>query len=244
MTYTVIDKFYGGHPATTVNRRAWQRLLDAVLPLFEPGAGGSFIDLGCHNGDKTLALAEFIGAELVVGVDFAGPALRLARGKGIETLAVDLNQDAALPFPEASFDCIHTGEVIEHLFSPDLLLAEVARLLKPGGYAVITTPNLASWRNRLALLGGWQPFGTEVSTQFRVGNPRSPQGILAGHIRMFTPRALRELVERHGLKVDQLSGWTQGSPTDLLTQVLSTVDGVAEMWFPALCDGILLKCRC
>jgi len=243
MARTVIERFYQEHPAATVNQQAWQRLLAAALPLFEPNSGGRFIDIGCHNGDKTVALARHIGAQTAVGVDFAGPALVLAKGKGLQVISIDLNQDAPLPFPTASFDCIHSGEVIEHLFSPDLLLQEIARLLKPGGYAVITTPNLASWRNRLALALGWQPFGSEVSTETRVGNPRAPQGMLAGHIRLFTPQALVELAERYGLRVERLAGWAHGRPTTPITHVFMLADRATQRWMPTLCDGIMMKCR-
>lgn len=86
-------------------------------------------------------------------------------------------------------------DVIEHLFDIDRLLFEVKRMLKPGGIAVITTSNLASWYNRLSLLFGWQPFWTEVSTKFVIGNPLRERrakcgGIMPSGQRIFTPLAL------------------------------------------------------
>ncbi len=243
MAQTVIEKFYQRYPANTVDRRASQRLLNATLPLFEPDPDGTLLDIGCHNGDKTVQVGRLIGAQVVIGIDFASPALAGARSQGVRTVAIDLNQDTPLPFPGATFDCIYVGEVIEHVFSPDLILREIRRLLKPGGYAVITTPNLASWRNRLALLVGWQPFATEVSTSLRVGNPRAPKGMLAGHIRLFTPRALTELVAHFGLSVEGLAGWSSGEPTTPFTQALGILDRLVQDYFPTLCDGLLLKVR-
>ncbi len=243
MARTVIEKFYQKHPAITVDKDNWWRLLTATQLLFEPNGLGVFLDIGCHNGDKTVALGRYIDAEVVVGIDFDGPPLTRARSQGVQTVAIDLNQDAPLPFPAASFDCIHMGEVIEHVFSPDLLLAEIVRLLKPGGYAVITTPNLASWRNRLVLLFGWQPFGTEVSTEIRVGNPRAAQGTLAGHIRLFTPRALTELAKHYNLRVERVAGWAPGDPATPFAYILAVVDRLVQKYFPTLCDGMLIKVR-
>jgi hypothetical protein len=108
---------------------------------------------------------------------------------------------------------------------------------------VISTPNLASWRNRLVLLLGWQPFGTEVSTSLRVGNPRASSGPLAGHIRVFTPRALQELVRAYGLAVVQSKGWSSGLPSSRTARMAGWVDRLAEKWFPSLCDGIVLQVR-
>lgn len=55
-------------------------------------------------------------------------------------LAVDLNQ--AIPLPDQSFDTILCTDVLEHIHQPQQLLGEMARLLKPGGKALITTPFL------------------------------------------------------------------------------------------------------
>jgi SAM-dependent methyltransferase len=156
-------------------------------------------------------------------------------------VAIDLNQKAALPFPDACFDGIHAGEVIEHLFSPDLLLGEIARLLKPNGYAVITTPNLASWRNRIVLLMGWQPFGTEVSTVFVVGNPRASRGMLPGHIRVFTVKALVELVKLYGFSIDRILCVPIGLPKSFFTRLTAAVDFYLQKIFPTMCDSILIR---
>ncbi len=103
---------------------------------------------------------------------------------------------AEYSYKDETFNLVLLLDVIEYLFDTDRLLFEVNRVLKPGGIVVITTPNLASWYNCLFLLFGWQPFWTEVSTKF-VGNPLRKRrakcgGIMpSGHLRLFTPLALR-----------------------------------------------------
>jgi SAM-dependent methyltransferase len=239
MTYSVIKGFYDRPPDKTTESTL--NKLKAIQPLFEPNRGGYFLDVGCHNGEKTVVLKQLLAANLAVGIDFECAALSDARKRGIACVVIDLNQKASLPFPDASFDCIHAGEVIEHIYSPDLLLSEICRLLKPSGYAVITTPNLASWRNRIVMLLGWQPFGTEVSTLFVVGNPRASKGSLPGHIRVFTVKALKELVTLHGLRADRIIGCPNGIPNSFVTRLTAIVDLIVEKCFPTMSDSILIR---
>ncbi|MBN1439944.1 MAG: class I SAM-dependent methyltransferase [Anaerolineales bacterium] len=242
MSSSVTNDFYNDRPLEKPTDLTWG-LLHASLPLLEAINGKKFLDIGCNDGEKTLPVSRCLSAGQVVGVDLAFSPLRKAKGREIQVVLFDLNQKAALPFQRETFSCIYVGEVIEHVFSPDMLLSEIYRILQPGGYAVITTPNLASWRNRLVLLLGWQPFSTEVSTRIRVGNPRVSAGVPAGHIRMFTARALMEFVNYYGLGVEKIVGWGPGKPHDLLTFIFSLVDGIARRFFPSLCDEILLKVR-
>jgi len=53
------------------------------------------------------------------------------------------------PFSDNYFDTVFAGEIIEHLYNPDHLLAETYRVLKPKGIFVLTPPNLASIHNRI-----------------------------------------------------------------------------------------------
>jgi SAM-dependent methyltransferase len=239
MPFSIIREFYS-RPVDPVSEIVRKGIREA-LPLFTPKTGGLFLDIGCNNGVKSVEFGRFIDARLTLGIDFECLALRESKARGIFAVAVDLNQGASLPFPSSFFDCIHAGEVMEHLFSPDYLLKEIHRLLKPDGYAVISTPNLASWRNRLALLAGWQPFFSEVSTAVHVGNPRKTPGNMSGHIRLFTPGALVQLVEHYGLPVQRMTGWATGRPTSPATYGFAAVDWVMEKFCPRLCDDLVIK---
>lgn len=239
MSLSVIREFYD-RPAGPESETSREKMA-AILSMFDPDPTAAFLDIGCYDGEKTALLRSRLGAGAVFGVDFESAALRRSQGRGICGAAVDLNQNAALPFPDGCFDCIHAGEVIEHLYSPDLLLGEIARLLTPTGYAVITTPNLASWRNRIVLLAGWQPFGTEVSTVHVVGNPRAARGILPGHIRVFTVRALVELAARYDLAVERIRCVPIGIPRTFLTRLTAVADFLLQRMFPAMGDSIVVR---
>jgi len=93
-------------------------------------------------------------------------------------------------------------EIIEHLFNTDGLLREIHRILTPTGKAIFTTPNLSWWVSRLIVLLGYQPYHSEVSMIYNVGKYKSEANIQpGGHIRLFTHRALKELLKLHGFAV-------------------------------------------
>ena len=66
---------------------------------------------------------------------------------------------------ENSVDVILASDVLEHLVEPAVFVKEMYRVLRPGGYLVLDTPNLASWHNVFALVIGVQPFwGPNITT--------------------------------------------------------------------------------
>lgn len=73
-----------------------------------------------------------------------------------------------LPFKDDTFDSVTCLEVIEHLASPDNLIFEIARVLKSNGRMILSTPNLASWSNRAALLLGYFPISMSISAQSEI----------------------------------------------------------------------------
>jgi SAM-dependent methyltransferase len=177
-------------------------ILEALLP--KPGA--LVVDLGCGDGVFTAEVARRVGAGRAVGVEFVDSIADQARAAGVDVLVADLGE--RLPIDDESVDVVHSNQVIEHLPRTDHFLAEIRRVLKPDGYAVISTNNLSSWHNVVSLIMGWQPFPSHVSDSVFVGNPLnfapgpSGMGSVPGqtHQRVFTGRALAELARHHGLE--------------------------------------------
>ena len=85
----------------------------------------------------------------------------------------------------------------------DRFLSEIRRVLKPSGYALISTNNLASWHNIASLVLGMQPMPNHVSDLFVVGNRFDPRRGLEhaekgfSHLRIFAFQGLREMLELH-----------------------------------------------
>lgn len=92
-----------------------------------------------------------------------------APDRAILTLA---DANLGLPFEPASFDAVASIEGIEHLENPSFFLREIARVLKPGGWALVTTPNVDSFRSRLyrLLRGHYKFFRPESATARQYGH--------------------------------------------------------------------------
>jgi methionine biosynthesis protein MetW len=200
-----------------------------LLRLLEAEPPGRLLDVGCAGGELAALLAtrgwRVEGAE-------AEPALvEAARARGVETRAVDLDR-GALPWPDGAFDAAVAAEVIEHVIDTDHVLAEIARVLRPGGALVITTPNLASLENRLRLLLGRYPMWMDVGVEG------------TGHVRYYTPRMLRHQLARHGLHVERHVGnWVPLVPQRVLDDRRAPWLAVTGDWWPSLAMGILMKAR-
>ena len=99
--------------------------------------GKSCLEVGCGTGKISSAIVDVVGVLTVSDI-----SEKLARQVG-ETMGVAwMQQDAcSLNIPDNSFDVVISSECIEHVPDPAKALREMARVLKPGGLIVVTTPN-------------------------------------------------------------------------------------------------------
>jgi len=104
--------------------------------------GQKVLDLGCGTGYGSHFLASF-GAREVAAADLDEVAVNYARKTYPHTrvLYLRFDGDFSLPFADRSFDFVFCSQVIEHIGEPVNLLKEIRRILKKGGFCLITAPN-------------------------------------------------------------------------------------------------------
>lgn len=126
-----------------------------------------------------------------------------------------IKADAQFFKTKEKYDLIFSGETIEHTYNPDGLLACSLLALKPGGYFIITTPNLSCLYNRIFLLLGWSPANYSPSLRYKTGNPllkikSDGFGFTGDHKSVFTWQAFRQLLEKYGFKISYARGFCYG----------------------------------
>ncbi len=160
---------------------------------------GRLLDYGCGSGWYLERMRR--RGWNVTGMDFSPHGARKVRERyGIEVHVGKLPHPAV---PEASYDVITLGCVLEHVHAPHELIAAATEALKPGGLLVIVVQNIDSW--------GFRVFGP---SWWPLELPR--------HLLHFKPATLRRLVESHGLEVCEQrmilrGGWMRRS-LDLLAR--------------------------
>src|SRR5215216_222881 len=150
------------------------------------GASLDILDVGCGSGANSAALAA--KGHRLHGIDLSQAAIEKYRRQGFDGRVCDIEN--GLDYPDATFDVVFCSEVIEHMTSPETLVAEMRRVLKPGGLLVLSTPNSAYWLYRV--LG---VFGYTVS---ELQHPK--------HFQFFSRRSLLKLLTAADLKPKQVLG--------------------------------------
>jgi SAM-dependent methyltransferase len=156
-------------------------------------SGRQALDIGCGNGKFLIKLRE-LGWE-AQGVEFNAGAVEVCRDSGLNVIHGDLHSAG---FADNSFDMVSARHLIEHLPNPNSFMAEIARILKPGGYLYIRTPSSKALGRSLF---GKYWFPNEV--------PR--------HLVLYSPGNLTRLALRHGLTKGRLV--TQTSPKYVLNSI-------------------------
>jgi 2-polyprenyl-6-hydroxyphenyl methylase/3-demethylubiquinone-9 3-methyltransferase len=161
-----------------------------------PLAGLRLLDVGCGGG---LLAEEFATLGLsVTGIDPSLPTLAAARAHAERGgLAIDYRagRAEALPFADGEFDVVSCCDVLEHVDDPDAVIAQIARVLRPGGLFLFDTINrtLRSKLVAIKLMQDWAP--TRLM----------PRDV---HVweKFIRPAELATMLRRHGLGEHALAG--------------------------------------
>ena len=203
--------------------------LRKLVSLLDREPRGRLLDVGCAGGEISVLLAQ--SGWQVEGLEREPSLVAQAETRGIPVQRAEFDREA-FPWAAGTFEAVVAGEVIEHVVDTDHVLAEIARVLRPDGVLVITTPNLASLENRVRLLLGRYPMWMDHRVEG------------TGHLRYYTPAILRAQLEQHGFRVDRHVGnWVPFLPQCWLDDRRAPWLAVTGDWWPSLAMGILMKAR-
>jgi SAM-dependent methyltransferase len=144
---------------------------------------------GCGVGMYVKALAP--DADRVYGIDIEAEHLEIA-AQTAPTAQIQLAAAETLPYPAGVFDLVLSHEVLEHVQDDAAAVAEIVRVLKPGGRAILFTPNrLYPFETHGHYWRGVYHFGNTPLINYL---PDDLRNWLAPHVRTYTTRGLRRLL--------------------------------------------------
>lgn len=151
-----------------------RELVRKLVQRYSPCPDQRILDAGCGTGGT---LGQLAGKGELVGCDRSDYALTCCRERGFG--CVSSADVTALPYPDASFDVVINCDVLEHLPEDRPGLAELVRVLRPGGHAILTVP---------AHQFLWSEHDEALS-----------------HVRRYSAREFRAMLQEAGLEVVKLS---------------------------------------
>ena len=162
----------------------------ALMRLIPPRS--RVLELGCASGYLSAYMEQALGCR-VTGLEFDAGAAAVAATRCAQVFTVDLDAPGALAYAAdgAPYQALLAAAVLEHLRQPEQILCEARALLDADSRVIVSLPNIAHWRSRLRLLLGrfdYDDYGIMDRT----------------HLRFYTLRTGRALLESQGYRVEQV----------------------------------------
>lgn len=146
---------------------------------------GRFLDIGCNRG---MYLQSYDGG-FKMGIDLSFPVLSFLRIKDNQVALAVADAQNLECIRDESFDIVLCSEVLEHVYEPGKVFSNIARVMAPGAYTLITTPNYKGRRPEWIDTGVLRQYGIQ-----------GVKGDLYFHT-AFKPEELEEMGTQSGLKV-------------------------------------------
>ena len=174
-------------------------MLTIELSRLQLGPGAKVLDVGCGEGRHIQHTLRYPGVT-AIGLDLGEDEVRTTAQRMREMQEIDYEMGGAvpdpgpwasirgssyeLPFDDGEFDCVIISEVMEHLEEDERALAEVARVLRPGGTLAVSVPR-----------EGPEEVCWKLSDEYPA--PKS----VGGHVRIYRGEQLPKMLERGGFRV-------------------------------------------
>ncbi len=196
------------------------------------------LEIGLAGGEMAFILKKFLELKILYTLEHPN-AYRLYKtsfGKklkesNIVLTPVDL-RNGKLPWKDNYFDFVMLSEVLEHLIPSDApaVLKEIKRVLKKGGYLVITTPNVASLLKRINLVRGKNPVEFDL---------RLHEKGTFGHIREYTMHELESMTNEQGFVADKKDFYM----IDTNRNVFTHIEDISSKFYPPFANNLFLVVR-
>jgi SAM-dependent methyltransferase len=166
-----------------------------VFPaVFEDRDHKRILDVAAGVGAAAKRIADHYPAEITCN-DISPKALTVLNKLGLPTVSFDIdNNEEPFPFPDGHFDAVVSLATLEHVIHLDHHLQEIHRILSPGGYFYISSPNYAA----LVHTPTYMLQGRSFHNPLREGDRYE----FYAHVRYFTYRTLLEFVQSFGFEPD------------------------------------------
>jgi SAM-dependent methyltransferase len=190
-----------------------------MLPASRSGAA---LDVGCGAGDNARILAEHgwtVHGITLSQVEHAS-AVHVCSKVWVHDLDTGLPQET-----EGQYDLAVFSHVLEHLRTPESLLRQISRVLRPGGQIIVALPNVLNWHQRVLFLLGRFNY--------------TDQGIMdVTHLRFYTYSSGRAMLEACGFRV--VSAKTAGSvlPWGPIRRVIPSFTSAVDRFFCLIRPGL------
>jgi len=184
------DDFAAGYERG--RHHGYHRLVDDLeaQAVLRYGRGARVLEAGCGTGLILSRVAPL--AKLAVGVDLSRGMLGQARARGLKVVHGSVTD---IPFADASFDVCYSFKVLAHVEAIERALAEMARVVRPGGHVLAEFYN--PWSLRYLVKRWKRPTQISADTHDEVVFTRYDT---LGEIRRYLPRSL-DIVDLHGVRV-------------------------------------------
>lgn len=193
---------------------------------------GTILDIGSAGADDPFLLkalrSEISEQCKLVSIDMNIKSLEELKGPNLDIIAANLYQ---MPFEDQSFEGCIIAEVVEHLYDIVGALKETARVIKPGGILLLSTPN--------PFAGGraWNSWYTHQSPAdmtnlaLSVGNlPKEKREEGSSHIQFYDPLSLCNLLFDSGFEVEEVTSTNFSRPLSVFSRKRNPLSWILEKY--------------
>jgi ubiquinone/menaquinone biosynthesis C-methylase UbiE len=193
--------------------------------------GKTLVDLGCGDGQWSVEISHRYNLKLV-GIDYN--SLRLERYiKNVPRAEARFGSCLEIPFADDSADIVMFHQVLEHIPKPEAALREIHRILRPGGWLILSVPNEGTWLKQ--------------KVQYKFIEPNALA--TSDHVNFYTRSSLRSVLETNGFFVTQLDALGFYFPHNGISRrivgskVLFNAATMVSLVVPALRDCLFAWCQ-